>query len=102
MKARPDAASSGSGQDGFGQLEMQGDEFEVGMQIVLRQAGDMDFLELACAGESLAAPDFFGDIAKADIFDLGRTDQAAQALLQKVRRLRRTISVNAIRRAAMR
>src|SRR5438094_9490845 len=66
------------------QFEVQGDAFEVVVQRVLRQAADVHFLELARTGESLAAPHRIGNVAEADLLDLGRADQAAQALFQVI------------------
>src|SRR4051812_22935324 len=63
---------------------MQGDEFEVVMQLVLRQTASVHFLKLAFADKSLAAPYLFGNVAEADRLHLRCTDEAAQALLQIV------------------
>ncbi|HEX8955669.1 MAG TPA: hypothetical protein VF798_05320, partial [Burkholderiaceae bacterium] len=67
---------SGLGLNYFHQLEMQSDEFEIIMQVDMRQTADMHLAEFLHAGKGLAAPHLFRNIAELDVIDLDCANDA--------------------------
>jgi len=61
---------------------MRRDEFNIVVQMGQGHTAPMAVLEFLRARKGLAAPDFFGNIAKSDDVHFGRSDDAAQTLAQ--------------------
>ena len=78
------ASVSDFARDDFDQFKMQCHQFEVIMQVQVRQATNMALPEFLCAGKCFATPDFFRNVPEFDRVHLGCLDDATKSPLQIV------------------